>query len=598
MAVEAKEILRRLKMLRSEMEQNGIDVLILVSTDPHASEYVHEHDKVTEYFSGCTSDNVTMIVEKETARLWTDGRYFISAAAELKDTGIMLMKMGQEGVPDVTAYLESVLEKGMTLGYDGRTVPAEKGRRFRKAAGDRGARVDMSFAPADRLWIGRPALPCHSVRVLSAEMSGLTFAEKLALVEEKMRDEGAMYLVLSKLDDIMWLLNIRGSDIECCPVALSYLLIGPGVADLFIQSGEVTDEFAAYAKERHIKIHEYGTFYEYLSGYHFEGDILCDSRESSDAVMEILRGKADVIDRPNPTALLKALKNPVEIANIRRTYVEDSVAVCRFICRMKHAEEPMTEMDAVRLMDSLRGEIPGFLGVSFPTISAYGPNAAMAHYTPSEDGGSVIRKEGFLLVDSGGQYEGGTTDVTRTIAMGPLTGEMKRDFTLVAAANLRLLEAKFISGTTGSQLDMIPREVLYRYGMDYNHGTGHGIGYALNVHEGPQSISKSSAGGRIPVGKGMVISDEPGIYKEDRYGIRTESIVVCEEDGETEFGSFLRFEPLTFVPIDLEALDPAYMEESDIERLNKYHKTVWSVISPYLEGEELEYLREATRAFS
>lgn len=594
-----EEIRKRIEALRNDMKQAGIHMTLMVSTDPHVSEYIDAHYKVTEYFSGCTSDNVVLIVEEDSARLWTDGRYFISAAMELQDTGIGLMKMGEEGVPTLKAYLESHLEKDMTLGFDGRCVRASDGRLYRKAAEKAGAKVDSTYAPADSLWVQRPPLACHPVRILPEELCGFSFAEKLDMVRGKMEEEGARYAVLSKLDDIMWLLNIRGADVECNPVALSYALIGPDTFDLFIQSGEVTEELKKYARAARVKLHGYEEVYSYLDSYHFEGKVLCDTAQSSDAIVSLILGKAELLDRPNPVVLLKAKKNETEIRHIRRTYIQDSVAVCRFICAMKKkagTDERVTEVSAAAHMDALRREIPGFLDLSFPTISAWGPNAAMAHYSPSEESCSEVAREGFLLVDSGGQYEGGTTDVTRTIAMGPLTEEMKRDFTLVAISNLRLMDARFISGTTGVQLDMLAREILYRYGLEYNHGTGHGIGYILNVHEGPQSIRKSaSGGGGVPFEPGMIVSDEPGVYKEGRYGIRTESILICTEHEKTEFGTFYKFEPLTFVPIDTDAIDVRYMEPSDIELLNRYHRCVRAVISPYLKDEELEWLRQATR---
>ena len=601
MAAEREDIRRRIEMLRNDMLQSGIDMALMVSTDPHVSEYIPDHDKVTEYFSGCTSDNAVLIVEQDSARLWTDGRYFISAATELCDTGIGLMKMGEQGVPTVLGYLEAHLEKGMTLGFDGRCVRAANGIEFRAAAEKNGALADTGYAPADSLWVGRPPLPANGIRILPPEICGASFEEKLTEVRKKMKDAGAQYCVLSALDDIMWLLNIRGSDVPCNPVALTYALIGPDTFDLFIRSAAVTDEAEQYARANHIKLHDYDDVYRYLSDYHFDGTVLCDCALSCYAIVSLLKEHAEIIDRPCPVTALKARKNDTEIRNIKRVYIEDSVALCKFICDVKryNGDGTLTELTAAEKLDSLREAIPGFMDLSFPTISAYGANAAMAHYSASEDSCAEVKAEGFLLMDSGGQYMGGTTDVTRTIAMGPLTEEMKRDFTLVAIGNLRLMNACFAGGTCGVQLDMIAREPLYRYGLDYNHGTGHGIGYILSVHEGPQSIRKSAAGGgSVAFEPGMIVSDEPGVYKEGRYGIRTESILLCVERETTESGRFLGFEPLTFVPIDLDAVDPRYMEPSDIDLLNRYHKCVRSVISPYLKGEELEWLIDATREIS
>ncbi len=596
-----EEIRSRVRMLRDDMERSGIDLLLISSTDPHASEYVPDHYKVTEFFSGCTSDNATLIVEKESARLWTDGRYFISAAEELRETGIGLMKMGQPSVPDVKTYLSEHLEKGMTLGFDGRCIRASSSLVYRQVAEQCGAAVDSTYAPADTLWIGRPALPGSPIWILPEKRCGVSAGEKLRHIRAAMTRKKASYYILSKLDDIMWLLNIRGGDIACSPVALSYLLLGQETGDLFVQKGAVTPELEALARELHIKLHSYEDLFSYLGNYHFDGPVLVDSSESSDAVMNLLSENAVVTDCPNLTGRRKAVKNEVEIRQLRQTYLEDSVAVCRFLFRMKKraGEGALTEYTAAQEMDGLRRENPEFLDLSFPTISAWGANAAMAHYILREETAAQIPEEGFLLVDSGGQYLGGTTDVTRTIAMGSLTEEMKRDFTLVAASHLRLMNARFPEGTTGGQLDILARERLYQFGLDYNHGTGHGIGFVLNVHEAPPSISKATTGSALlPVKPGMIVSDEPGLYREGRYGIRTESILLCVRDEETEFGQFLRFSPLTFAPIDLDAIDPAYLEKSDRERLNRYHSQVWEAISPHLEGEELVWLRQATRALS
>ena len=594
---ETNEILRRIEALRGEMKRGGVDLYLAVSTDPHTSEYIDDHFKVTEFFSGCTSDNATLIVGQEFAGLWTDGRYFISAAAELMGSGISLMKMGEKGVMSPGEYLKSVLSKGMTLGFDGRSLLSCDGKKFRKICAESGASCDSSYAPEEKLWALRPPLPCHPVWILPKEYRGMEFSEKIALVRRKMEEYHAHSHVLSKLDDIMWLLNIRGADVECNPVALSYAMISPSTVDLFLQKGERTAAFDDYAKANRVKVHDYDDFFTYLGEYHFEGPVLVDENETSYATLSIIESKAEVILKPNPTKLLKARKNPVETEHIRKTYLKDSAEVCRFLIRMKKmvADGGVTETGAAHVMDGLRASLPEFLDLSFPTISAYGPNAAMAHYAASEESDAEVKREGFLLVDSGGQYMGGTTDVTRTMACGPLTEEMKRDYTLVAAANLRLMNAVFLKGTSGGQLDILAREVLYRHGLDYNHGTGHGIGYILNVHEGPQNISKSKTRANAEMEEGMLISDEPGVYKEGRYGIRIESILLVVKDKETEFGEFLRFEPLTFAPIDLEAIDLRFLEAPDIDRLNDYHRMVFEKVSPFLNDEEREALREATR---
>ncbi len=598
--VTSNEIRNRMGMLQSAMKEAGIDAYLITSSDYHASEYVGDFFKVSEYFSGCTSDNVTMIVEQNAARLWTDGRYFISAERELADTDIQLMKMGEPGVPTVKQYLGSILEKDALLGFDGRCVSAADGKAYRRIAEQNGARVDGTVDFAESLWLDRPQMPEHPVTILSDELAGESFESKAEKVREYLKRNQASYLVLSKLDDIMWLFNIRGADIACNPVAISYAILGLTTADLFIQDREVTAELRDYTRAHRIKLHDYFEFTDYIRDYHFEGRVFIDESASGDYLMNVLRKKADFVTGTNPTTLLKAVKNETELENSRKYYLLDSVAVCRFIYWLKHqiGKETITEISAARKIDELRSEIPGYLDLSFETISAYQGNAAMAHYAPDEEHCSVLSPEGFLLVDSGAQYLGGTTDVTRTIALGALTDEMKRDFTLVAAANLRLLYAKFPYGCTGINLDTFARAPLWESEIDYNHGTGHGIGYILNVHEGPQGIRwRANHNGRDWMfEKGMITSDEPGIYRKNKWGIRTESIIECVEDRTTEFGTFMKFDSLTYVPIDLDAIDPAYLDDSDIRKLNAYHSEVYEKIAPYLSDEEKTWLAHETRA--
>ena len=593
-----EEIRKRLGMLRSEMRNAGVDYYLVKSTDPHVSEYVGDHFRVSWYLTGCTSDNVTLIVEADSAHLWTDGRYFISAALELENTGVTLMRSGQPGVLDVHEYLKEHLEKGQVLAFDGTCVKACEALKIREIVRKAGAEVEGTEDLVNSIWLDRPPLPCHMIRVLPPEIVGKSMEEKIADVRMKMEKCGAAYFMLSKLDDIMWLLNIRGGDVECNPVALSFLLLGMNTIDLFVQKHEDSAELETYAREKKIKLHLYSDIYNYLNAYHFDGHVMCDCSSTSDAMYEILAERAELIDRKNPTGLMKAVKNDTEIAYSREFYIRDSVALCRFIYNIKKTvgKRPITEWSAAMELDGLRREIPEFIELSFPTISAYNANAAMAHYSPEEGKSAEIKPEGFLLVDSGGQYLGATTDVTRTIALGPLSDRMREDFTLVAVSNLLLMYARFMKGTNGSQLDMIARGPLYMKGRDYNHGTGHGIGYILNVHEGPQRISKKPEdGGEVEFVPGMITSDEPGIYREGEYGIRTESVLLCVSDTRNGFGEFYRFEPLTFVPIDLEALDPAFMQRDDIWRLNDYHRQVREAVSPFLEGEELEWLIDATR---
>lgn len=600
--IEKSKIKQRLTALRGAMKEAGADYCLITSSDYHASEYVGDFFKVSEYFSGCTSDNVIFIVSQTWAKLWTDGRYFISAAAELEGTGIALMKMGEPGVPTVTAFLKQTVGEGETLAFDGRCVTSDAGETYREIAAKNGGKVNGAFAPADRIWTDRPAMASHPAYVLDETLVGESFQDKLARVREKMSEKQADSLVISKLDDIMWLLNIRGADIAYNPVALSYLIVGRDDAALFIQESEMTGALRAYASDNGIRILPYGTIFDAVKTWHFEGNVMVDSSGTSDAMMHILEenaGKEHLVLAPNPTSIMKAVKNPVELEHTREVYLQDSVALCRFIYYVKKniGRIPMTEVSAAQYLDHLRSELPGYLDLSFGTISAYNANAAMAHYAPTPENCAQLEPHGFLLVDSGGQYLGGTTDVTRTIVLGELTKEMITDFTTVVKSNLRLLYARFLHGVSGISLDIYARAPFWERGQNFNHGTGHGIGYILNVHEGPQVIRWRA---RDPEDNtafepGMITSDEPGIYLEGKYGIRIETITECVEDRTTQFGRFLRFEPLTYAPIDLDAIDPSLMDASDIRKLNDYHRKVWEKISSFLEGDEKEWLREATR---
>lgn len=595
---EKKEIRARIQLLRAAMKEAGTDFYLITSCDYHASEYIGDYFKVAAYYSGCTSDNVRLLFTQDEARLWTDGRYFISAALELEDTGISLMKSGEHGVPSLPQYLEASMTGGSVIGFNGRTVSANEGWAIRRVTAMKNAKADGTLSLAEKIWTDRPAMPCHPIRILTDDLTGENTDSKITRVRAGLKEAGADYLILSKLDDIMWLLNLRGQDIASNPVALCFMILSRTTADLFLQKGEVDDNLYAYMRTHRIKLHGYEEFYDYLRDYHFEGRVYLDRKGVSDSLFDLLTDKAKLVFGMNPTTRMKAVKNDTELRHIRQTFLLDSVVMTKFLYKIKTmiGKVPLTEMDAALLIDDMRKEIPGYLDLSFETISAYNANAAMAHYAPDKENSALLAPSGFLLVDSGAQYLGGTTDVTRTIVLGELSHGMKEDFTAVLKANLRLLFAVFPFGATGMNLDTYARAPLWDRKTDYNHGTGHGIGYILNVHEGPQNIRwKAGHGGDQIFLPGMITSDEPGIYREGKWGIRTETITECVDEGTGEFGRFLSFRPLTFVPVDLEAVLTEEMDRSDIDRLNRYHKMVREKIAPYLEGEELEFLNRSTR---
>lgn len=591
---------QRITALQTLLREAGIDYYIVPTADYHNSEYVSDYFKMREFLSGFTGSAGTLVVSGKEAGLWTDGRYFVQAESELEGSGIILYRMHEENVPTIKEYLEKNVEEGQTIGFDGRVVDAFFGKELEEAFGGKNVTLAYDRDIAVQLWQDRPAMPVSRIWVVPEESCGMGVTEKLGKVREKMAEEGAAHLLLSKLDDIMWLCNIRANDVECNPVALSYAFISREKAVLFIQSAALTEETRGYLAENGVTCEEYDHAAAYLKSCEIDGKVWCSCADISYMLYKLVQDRTELVDKKNPTELMKAVKNPVELEHIRECYIRDSAALTKFLFWMKEnaGKTAMDELSVAAKLDGMRAEIPGFLDLSFPTISAYKANAAMAHYSATEEHFSRIDAEGFYLVDSGGQYEGGTTDVTRTIALGAVTDEMKLHFTKVACAMLRLADARFLYGCTGRNLDIIARAPLWECGLDYKHGTGHGIGYILNVHEGPHSL-RWQYKQEIPETKleeGMIVSDEPGMYEQDSHGIRTENIVEIVKEEKNEYGQFMGFRHLTYVPIDLDAIDTQHMEPSDIRKLNAYHERVYEKLAPYFEGAELELLKKATRA--
>lgn len=598
--MENQQIRERIKKLRRKMEEQNIRFYVVPTADYHNSEYVDDYFKVREFLSGFTGSNGTLVVSGKEAGLWTDGRYFIQAEKELRGTGITLFRMQEEGVPEIPQYLEENTQEGDIVAFDGRVVDTAFGKKLEKRLEAKGVKLYYEGDPAEEVWTDRPCLPAHSVMVLPEEFCGVTTEEKLAAVREKMRGEGCSYLLLSKLDDLMWLLNIRGGDVECNPVALSYAFITMDVMFYFIGSGAVTPQFATYAQSHGIILKEYGDIIPFLKTFSYEGRVLADEKNISYLLYKTLAEKTEIINEASPTELMKAVKNPVELACMREVYLKDSVVVTKFIYWLKQnvGRMELTEVSVAKYLDGLRAQTEGFLDLSFPTISAYGENAAMMHYEALEGCCKKLMPEGMLLVDSGGQYLGGTTDVTRTIVLGAVSQEIKKHYSAVAAGMLQLSQAKFLYGCTGRNLDILARKPLWDMGIDYKCGTGHGVGYILNVHEGPQGIRWRFAPGssEAVLEAGMDVTNEPGVYIEGSHGIRIENVMVVRNGVKNGDGQFMEFETLTFVPIDREALDKACLRTEDIERIDAYHKQVYDKISPFLTQEERAWLAEATAA--
>ncbi|MBO5998273.1 MAG: aminopeptidase P family protein [Lachnospiraceae bacterium] len=581
------------------MREENISYYMVVTADFHQSEYVAPYFKAREFLSGFTGSNGTLVVGMERAGLWTDGRYFIQAQNELEGSGIELFRMGEKDVPEIPDYLHAVMKENETLSYDGRCVSFAITEELEKKLKANRISIRTDLDLAGDIWTDRPALPMNPMFVLDEKYAGESAGSKLSRLFAELKKHGADTYVTSRLDDLMWLYNVRGNDVDYNPVALCNAVTGINEQHFFVQTGELTDEVSAHFASLGAVIHPYEDFYSFLAEHTFSGKVLYDRDTASTAMVRAL-AKNNASGTASPITAMKARKNTTEILNLRRAYIEDSAAVAKMICWVKKnaGKIPMTEWTVMEHLEGLRKEIPDFVELSFGTIAAYGANAAMMHYTADEDSAAVIEPEGMLLVDSGGQYLRGTTDVTRTFAVGGVTEEMKKHYTLTAIATLRLQNAVFLEGCTGRNLDILARGVLWAHAMDYKCGTGHGIGYLLNVHEGPQNIRWKPAEKEAALEPGMIVSDEPGVYLEGRYGIRIENILLVEEYAENSDGRFLHFIPLTFVPLDRDLIDETMLDGQDREMINTYHQYVYDALYPYLDEEEREFVASQTKPFT
>ena len=593
-------IAERLSRLRALMQQKGVGAYYVPTADFHLSEYVNPYFKSRQYLTGFTGSAGTLVVTMDEAALWVDGRYFIQAEEQLSGTPVKLMKMGEEGVPSVLEYL-SKLPEGTVIGLDGRTVSAAMASRMEKTPSTRNNTLEPDMDLVGDIWPERPPRPNAPVYVLGVDSVGVSAADKIADIRRVLVEKDADAHVLCTLDDIAWLFNLRGGDVECNPVFLSYAIIERDAAYIFADKRKFHACVQEYLRQLNVTLLPYNDIYEFASKYD-EGDaILLSTASVNYTLYDKLYDKAIIIDEENPEQLKKAIKNPVEIENMRKAHIKDGLAVTRFMRWVKEnvGKEPISELSAAAKMDSLRLETEGNLGRSFSTISAYGPHAALPHYAPTEESNLAVEPRGFLLMDSGGQYYEGTTDITRTIAVGPLTDTEKKHFALVLRSMLRLANARFLYGCRGLNLDILARGPLWDEGLDFKHGTGHGIGYLLNVHEAPNGLRWKIVPERVDscvFEEGMITSDEPGIYIEGSHGIRTENLIVCRKGEKNEYGQFMYFETLTMAPIDLDAIDPSYLNDAEKQQLNDYHRLVYEKLSPYMDDGEREWLRKYTRA--
>lgn len=589
----------RLAALRERMAAHHIDIYYIPTDDYHCSEYVGDYFKCRRWISGFTGSAGVVVVTATAAGLWTDGRYFLQAAEQLEGSTIQLYRMGETGVPTVTEYLVQTLRDGQCLGFDGRTVTASWLDSLKKELGSTTITLKTDVDLVGEIWADRPALSCKPAWLLDERYTGKSRSSKLCALQRELKESGVDWLILSTLDDIAWLLNIRGDDVACNPVVLSYLLISPRTVHLFANPAALGSTVQAALAHDGIHCYPYDAIVEHLA-QRKNCTVQLDRRSTSCALVHSLNDSVTIVDQPSPTQLAKAAKNKVEVANEREAHRKDGVAMVRFLRWLKEniGRIPITEIRAAEQLEAFRKEQEHYLEPSFDPIAAYGAHSAIVHYSATPESNASLKPEGFLLLDTGGQYLEGTTDITRTIALGPLTDKMRQHYTAVLRGNLNLAAAVFRSGCTGVNLDVLARTPLWELGLDFNHGTGHGVGYLLNCHEGPNSfrwkIAPNPSDNAI-FQEGMITSDEPGVYLTGEYGIRLENLLVCKKKQRTEFGQFLCFEPLTMVPFEREAIIPEQMTSRERELLNAYHAQVYRELAPRLDESDRQWLAEATK---
>lgn len=590
----------RIQAVRSRMKELGIDVYYIPNEDDHLSEeYTATFFQCKSFISGFSGDAGCVILTPDFAGLWTDGRYFTQAEDELKGTGVQLMRLRQPGVPDPLAFLIDKTPAGGVLGFDGNVVSAGTVQMLGEKLRAKQASLHMSDDLAGEVWgKDRPAMPRESLYILPKKYTGESAAQRIQRVRSEMKKRGADVLILTHLEDPCWLLNIRGNDIACTPVAYAFAMVTMRRVSYYIDKKKVPAAAARYLKENHVTVRPYAKLADDLMD--FQNKTIWVEMKTFNAVLYAhLDPSNRILNLDSPITLFRAVKNKTEIRCMHNSQLKDGAAMAEFICWVKeHHDDPaLSELSAAQYLDARRAEKKDFIELSFPTISAYGPNAAMMHYEATPEKFSRTKPHGFLLVDSGGTYKDGTTDVTRTISLGTPTALEKKYYTLVLKGHLDLMTAHFLQGSTGHNLDILAREPLWQLGIDYQCGTGHGVGHVLSVHEGPHGIRwgfSRQASAVTPLLPGMIVTDEPGIYLPHKLGIRIENDLLVVKDVQNFYGQFLKFEAMTLVPYDREAIDPKYLNDEELEALNVYHKMVYEKISPLVKGKVKTWLKKAT----
>jgi Xaa-Pro aminopeptidase len=588
-----KNAKEKMQALREWMKIEKVDGCIIPSTDPHISEYPPEHWKIREWLSGFTGSAGTVVVTLEKAGLWTDSRYFLQAEEQLKGSGIELFRMGLPETPSFTEWLGAELSPGNSVGIEGSVFAASEARSFIEDFHGKGLKVRTDFAPYPQLWESRPTLPDNPVFILPERFSGKSCREKIREVTDILKQNNAGMTILAALDMIAWLFNIRGNDVAYNPVCLGYAVVSEKETVLFIAPEKLTEETAAYLHEQGVSIAGYEKINDYIRKIPAGTKLLITPSKINYGLYTAIPKSCTKIEMQiHPVDALKSIKNETEITGIRHAMLKDGVAMVKFLMDLEKtlaSGERIGETGIAGKLRFYRGEQDFFAGESFATIAGYGPHGAIVHYEAGEDSDAEILPEGILLVDSGAQYLDGTTDLTRTLALGTVSDEMKKDYTRVLKGHIALATACFPKGTTGMQLDILARQFLWQNGTNYLHGTGHGVGYFLNVHEGPQSIRMNYNPATLELG--MVTSNEPGIYRSGKYGVRIENLILVVPYQSTEWGEFYAFETLTLCPIDLKLIDFSLMNPSETDWLTDYHQKVYERLSPFLSGKERNWLK-------
>ncbi|MDR0546094.1 MAG: aminopeptidase P family protein [Dysgonamonadaceae bacterium] len=591
---------KELAALRQAMREAGIQACIIPSTDPHCGEYTPEHWKTRQWLSGFTGSAGTVVVTLEKAGLWTDSRYFLQAGEQLQDSGIDLFKSGLPETLDPEAWLTGELSSGDTVGIEGAVFAASEARHLVDFFTKHNIKVNAGFAPYDALWSNRPEIPLHPAFILSESFSGESASSKIARLLKELQAKNCQATVLASLDSIAWLFNLRGNDISYNPVAVAFAFVSEQETVLFIDSRKLTGETSEYLRGEGVVLAEYEKIYSYLQGVaeQVRHDVNCynilitPDKINYRLYQSMPQSVTIIEERVHPADQLKAIKNETEIAGIRNAMKRDGVALVKFLYWLQTQikdNQTITELDVSAKLRQFRSEQDYFVSESFETISGYGAHGAIVHYAATPESNVTLLPEGLLLLDSGAQYFDGTTDITRTIALGPVTDEMRKDYTLVLKGHIHLALAQFPKGTIGMQLDVLARQFLWQYGENYLHGTGHGVGHFLNVHEGPQNIRMNY--NPAPLCPGMLTSNEPGVYKTGRYGIRIENLILTVPAQTTEFGDYYAFETLTLCPLDRRLLDLSLMNELEIRWYMDYQNKVYEALSPCLSTEEKQWLK-------